>query len=138
MGESAGSSPNKRMHARVNIDLDMHLVLVDTNSAGLVDGKDRIRLRQGKIIDISASGLKITSKDITPSLEYHLLAGTITLAIRFALSEGSSAISAVAKVTWLKQTINLQGRYFTMGLKFIEINPQDQNAISAFILEHKQ
>jgi c-di-GMP-binding flagellar brake protein YcgR len=116
----------------------MYLVLVDTNAAGVVNGKDRIKLRHGAVNDISAAGLKITTQDIEPSLEFHLLSGSITLAVRFILPQSDIPVSAVAKVTWFKQTINLEGRHFTMGLKFIEINPQDQSAISSFIIEHQK
>jgi len=138
MPEPVDYNFNKRVHARVNLDLDMYLVLVDANATGLVDGQDRIKLRRGAIKDISVSGLKITTQDITPNLESHLLSGAITLAIRFNLPNQVDHISALAKVTWLRQVLNLSGRYFLIGLRFLEIKPQDQNMISTFIAEQKR
>jgi hypothetical protein len=138
MAEQKNIHSEQRKHLRVNIDLDMYLVLVDTNAEGVVSGNDRIKLRHGKINDISLAGLKITTQDMVPALEFHLLSGSITLAVKFTLPKSNGSISAMAKATWFKQVINLQGRYFTMGLKFIEISPQDQSTITTFIAEHKK
>ena len=138
MAEQKHINSEKRKHLRVNIDLDMYLVLIDANAEGVVSGNDRIKLRHGTIRDISVAGLKIATQDIAPGLEPYLLSGSITLAIKFTVLKNNIPISAMAQVTWFKQVINLEGRHFTMGLKFIEINPQDQSAISAFIAGHQK
>jgi len=138
MAERENINSEQRKHLRVNIDLDMYLVLVDAKAEGIVGGNDRIKLRHGVINDISVAGLKITTQDIAPALEPHLLSGSITLAVKFTLPDSSISLGAIAQVTWFKQVLNLKGRYFTMGLKFIEINPQDQNAIGAFIAGNKK
>ena len=138
MAEQKNINSEQRKHIRVNIDLDMHLVLVDAKAEGIVGGNDRIKLRHGVINDISVAGLKMTTQDIAPALEPHLLSGSITLAIKFTLPGSNLPIAATAQVTWFKQIINLHGRRFIMGLKFIEIDPQDQSDISAFVAGHKK
>ena len=134
---SVDTNHNKRSYARVNIKLDMHLVLVDADAAGLINGKDRIRLRRGTISDLSAAGIKVSTKEINHNLEPHLISGAVTLAVRFTLPGHNTPISATAKAVRFKQIIDLGGRSCTMGLKFVDIDPQDQNAIHAFVAQQQ-
>jgi len=132
------SNPEQRKYVRVNIDVDVTLVLVDAKCVGLVDGKDRIKLRHGTIKDLSAAGIRLKINDLPLNLDYHLLSGAIIFAIRFALPGQDTHISAATQAVWLKQAIDLSGRDYILGMKFTELAPEFKSIIEGFVTKHKK
>jgi len=124
---------NQRQHARVNIAIDMHLVLVDAKSVGLLEGKERINLRKGRISDLSVAGMKVKTDDLAQGRHFYLLSGAIVVALKFTLPGHTKPISATAQVMRIIHDEDGKAGECTLGLRFIEIDLQDQATIAAFV-----
>jgi c-di-GMP-binding flagellar brake protein YcgR len=124
---------NQRQHARVNIAIDMHLVLVDAKAVGLLEGKERINLRKGKISDISVAGLKVKTEDLAQGRHFYLLSGAIVVALKFTLPGHTKSISATAQVMRIVHDEDGKAGECTLGLRFIEIDLRDQAIIATFV-----
>ena len=133
MGASFGNS--QRKHVRVDIDIDMHLVFVDAKAAGLLDGKERIQLRRGKISNLSVSGMKVRLEDLGQAWHFYLLSGAIVFAIKFSLPGVTQPICATAQVVRIGLNENKEPGLCVLGLKFVDIKPEGQAALNQFIAQ---
>ncbi len=133
MDDSRFLRRDQRRNTRVDINIDMHLVVFDANSVGLINGGETIKLRSGMITDLSASGLKVETGDLQEQWHFHLLSGGILLAVKFVLPGHKEPVSAVAKVVWAKEVAAQLGVKYTFGLTFTEVSPADKNTIDQFI-----
>jgi c-di-GMP-binding flagellar brake protein YcgR len=124
---------NRRMHARVNIGTELSLVLVDAKSAGILDGKERIHLHRGTISDLSAAGMQVKVSDLAHGWHFHLLSGSIAMAVRFTLPGVPKPISLVANVARIIPDGEQGPDSCSLGLKFVEVSPENKTAIETFI-----
>ena len=125
---------NQRKHIRVNIQLDMRMVLVDAKAAGLLEGKERVRLRQGVITDLSLAGIRVETEGLAPALHFHLLSGAIGIATKFNLPDNAQSVSALTKVA--RAMVVADGPKIILGLSFTEISPSCRQALADFIQSH--
>lgn len=125
---------NQRKHIRVNIQLDMRMVLVDAKAAGLLEGKERVRLRQGVITDLSLAGIRVETEGLAPALHFHLLSGAIGIAIKFNLPNNSEPVSALTKA--VRVITAGDAPKMVLGLSFTEISPSCRQALVDFIQSH--
>jgi c-di-GMP-binding flagellar brake protein YcgR len=134
---SKSDPPGKRKSSRVELEAAMNLVVFNAGLSSMVlPGNELIKLRKARIVDLSASGLKIRTNDFSDFWAFYLVSGGINLAIKFALPDGFQ-ISATAKVAWLKDDYQDQRYKYTGGLEFLEISSDTRDKITEFIVRQK-
>lgn len=126
-------SSERRDNLRVPIETELTLVVFDSNSSGILSGKDLIQLRKAIIVDISLTGLKIKTGDLQESWAFHLQSGGIGLALKFKLDGIDAPINALADVAWIKNLPAWEKNSHILGLKFKDIKLDDKDKIALFI-----
>lgn len=124
---------DKRRDQRLAIESSMTLMVFDNTASGVVSGAEMIKLRSATIINISASGMRISTNDLLDPWIIFLTNGTILLALRFQLP-GTGSINAIGRVVWVK--IGEKAKYI-LGLRFTSIKDEDKKLISQFVAGHE-
>jgi hypothetical protein len=115
----------------------LNLVIFDAKSVGLVEGKEVIKLRTGFISDLSDVGLKIETNDLNEEWLFHLLSGSILLALKFCLPGGKNPVNAVAQAIWIKHNAGSYGCKYVLGIRFTEMKKTDKDLLNQFIAERR-
>jgi PilZ domain len=124
---------DRRKRLRIPIETDLTLVVFDSSSKGILNGKDLIKLRKAMIVDVSLAGLRIKTSDLQESWAFHLQSGSIGLALKFKLDGVDGPINAMAEVAWIEALPAWEKESHIVGLKFKDIKQEDADKIAAFI-----
>jgi hypothetical protein len=123
----------RRGKTRVAIETELTLVVFDSTSHGILNGKDLIKLRKALIVDISIDGLRIKTSDLQESWAFYLQSGVIGLALKFKLDGVDEPINTFADVAWIN-TLPVWEKYsHILGLKFRDMKQEDKDKIATFI-----
>ncbi|MCD6133940.1 MAG: PilZ domain-containing protein [Candidatus Omnitrophica bacterium] len=127
----------RRKSIRFSKEVTLRFVIFDSFASD--ERKEDLRPREGKISNISAGGVRISTSDLDEKDLEVLKSNRAKLALRFSLEEKSCDIDATARVKWMvKANINEEGKSkFVIGLEFLDISSEDRNRIGQFIISQR-
>ena len=137
MLEEGQGGIERRRGVRFERELPLRFLVFDSFSSDGVE--ENLRPKEGRISNISAGGVRISTTEIDEDTAQALKESKVKLALRFALEDGGKDINATAQVKWLiKANVDEQGRVkYIMGVEFLDINSEDRNRIIRFILSKR-
>lgn len=119
----------RRQNVRIKISVPVHFVIFDSEAVTKLDFNDTIKLRSAVSRNLGVGGLCMETDDLDDQWIENLSSGVIKLALKFDLP--TSAISATAKVAWLKKREDPKPgeKKYILGLQFLDISTIDTNKI---------
>ena len=129
---------DRRYGVRVSLDIVMNLVIFDAEVTGLIRGKDLIKLRRGKVSDISITGLRVETSDIEDQWLFHMLSGRVQIALKLQLPKDKDPINAIGKIVWIDSAGHALHAKRMLGIKFMEISAQDKVKITDYMKTAKK
>ena len=137
MSEDNTRGTERRRSVRFSKEIPLRFVIFDSFASD--EKKEDLRPREGKISNISAGGVRISTSDLGEKDLEALKSNRAKLALRFNLEEKVPDINATAQVKWMvKANINGEGKSkFVMGLEFLDISSEDRNRIVQFIISQR-
>lgn len=126
----------RRKSIRFSKEITLRFVIFDSFASD--ERKEDLRPREGKISNISAGGVRVSTSDLDEKDLEALKSNRAKLALRFSLEEKSCDINATAQVKWMVKANTEEGKSkFVIGLEFLDISSEDRNRIVQFIISQR-
>ncbi len=136
--EKQYEGPERRQYVRLRPSASMEVYYSVVPAAGKVKAGWRGRdsgAGQGHSRSVSGGGLFVHLTEVESGQLHDLLHGKKYLALRIQLPGENRPIEALARVMWAEGEDEAGGNAYGCGLSFVEIEEEDRNAITNYVID---